>query len=145
MLLPRLVRTTLPLLLGLGSAGAAFAQPLVYALNEKGRLSINGTLLDSLPGHFDPSFTPPQNPKDAWIDLDVLGADRYALRLDGRIFKNGSVFSTSLPFAFGFPTTFFWTSLSVTPTHVFALRANGALDIDGAATPAATLPLSTFF
>ncbi|HET6201405.1 MAG TPA: Ig domain-containing protein [Planctomycetota bacterium] len=134
-------RAALPPLLVLGLAGAALAQPFVYAVNEKGKLLINGTLLDSLPGNFDPG-PPSMHPEDAWIDASVLGADRFALRLDGRIFKNGTVLTSSLPFAFGFPVTFFWGSLSVTPTAVYALRANGELAAGGSVST--TLPLSTF-
>ncbi|HKB15872.1 MAG TPA: hypothetical protein VKF62_07390, partial [Planctomycetota bacterium] len=111
---------------------AAAAQPFVYGMNEKGRLSINNTLLDSLPGDFDPDSLPIQDPEDAWFDLVVTGADRFSLRLDGRIFKNGVLYSNSLPFAFSSPNTDFWTSLSVTPTAVLALRENGQLGINGA-------------
>src|SRR5262245_30001905 len=101
---------------------AAAAQPFVYGMNEKGRLSINNTLLDSLPGDFDPDSLPIQDPEDAWLDLAVDGADRFALRLDGRIFKNGALYSNSLPFAFGSPNTDFWDAISVTPTTVLAMR-----------------------
>jgi putative Ig domain-containing protein len=61
----------------------------------------------------------------------VNGADRLSLRLDGRIFKNGVLFSSSLPFSFSSPNTDFWTSLSVTPTTVLALRENGQLGVNG--------------
>ncbi len=120
------------LLLFLGLPAAVAAQPFVYALNEKGRLSINNTLLDSLPGDFDPDSLPIEAPEDAWFDLVVNGADRFSLRLDGRIFKNGLVLTNSLPFEFSSPNTDFWTALSVTPTAVLALRENGALAVNGA-------------
>ncbi|HKB16798.1 MAG TPA: hypothetical protein VKF62_12085, partial [Planctomycetota bacterium] len=61
----------------------------------------------------------------------MTGADRLSLRLDGRIFKNGVLFSSSLPFSFSSPNTDFWTSLSVTPTAVLALRENGQLGVNG--------------
>ncbi len=113
---------------------AASAQPFVYALNETGRLSINDTLLDSLPGDFDPDSLPVEDPEDAWFDLVVNGADRHSLRLDGRIFKNGALLYNTLPFSFSSSDTDFWTALSVTPTAVLALRENGELGINGAVT-----------
>ena len=58
-----------------GLASSADAQSL-YTLNEKGRLSVNATLLDSLPG-------------SKWLDLVVDGPDRYAIRNNGRVYKNG--------------------------------------------------------
>jgi hypothetical protein len=48
----------------------------LYSLNEKGRLSLNATLLDSLPG-------------SKWVSLLVVGSDRYALKENGLVYKNG--------------------------------------------------------
>ena len=52
------------------------ADPALYALNKNGTLTLNATLLDSLPG-------------SKWVSLVVDGSDRYALRDDGLVFKNG--------------------------------------------------------
>jgi len=69
--------------LGAGLAVLALAAPPVgaqtpalYALNKNGTLTLNATLIDSLPG-------------SKWVSLVVDGSDRYALRDDGLVFKNG--------------------------------------------------------
>ncbi len=125
----RHLRGSCAALLLLAFPAAVAAQPFVYAMNETGRLSINNTLLDSLPGDFDPG-PPIEDPEDAWFDLVVTGADRHALRLDGRIYKNGALLYNTLPFSDS--SSDFWTTLSVTPTAVLALRENGELGINGA-------------
>jgi hypothetical protein len=62
--------------LALAALPAAAQTPALYALNKNGTLTLNATLLDSLPG-------------SKWVSLVVDGSDRYALRDDGLVFKNG--------------------------------------------------------
>ena len=62
------------LLLTAPPAGAQ--DPAFYALNDNGALSLNATIMDDLPG-------------SKWVSLVVDGSDRYALRDDGVVFKNG--------------------------------------------------------
>src|SRR5688572_7731073 len=60
----------------LAAPPARAQDPSFYALNENGALSLNATLMDNLPS-------------TKWVSLVVDGSDRYALRDDGFIFKNG--------------------------------------------------------
>ena len=61
----------------LAAAPAAAQQPALYSLNTNGTLCVNATVIDSLPG-------------SKWIALIVDGPDRYALRDDGLVYKNGA-------------------------------------------------------
>ncbi len=63
----------------LSGAVAAGDSPFVYALNETGRLSLKVTPLEVLP----------KGTQYRFVDLAAVGSDRYALRVDGRVFRNG--------------------------------------------------------
>jgi Putative Ig domain len=62
--------------LALASPPAGAQDPAFYALNDNGLLSLNATRMDDLPD-------------SDWVSLVVNGSDRYALRDDGLVFKNG--------------------------------------------------------
>jgi len=110
------------------AAPAASAQ-FLYGLALNGRTTINNTLLDKLPSNFDPEtgFFLQQR----WWDVDAEGADRYALRLDGRVFRNGKLHLT-LPFS-SLDTLPFWVSLDVTAAGVHVLQQSGVRTLDGVA------------
>jgi hypothetical protein len=102
--------------------------PVVYAVNDKGKLSVNGTLLETLPGNFDlDNLHSPKGP-ERWIDLVVEGSDRYSLRIDGRIERNGALFR-ELDFAV---SDYIWNRLIVDGGAVHAVRSDGLLAVDGA-------------
>jgi len=65
------------------------AQTFVYALNQKGALTVNGTEIDDLPSSFDEDDPIDTDSEQRWWAMYVRGSDRYALRLDGRLNKNG--------------------------------------------------------
>jgi hypothetical protein len=120
-----------PLVLALLLAAAAPAQ-FIYGLNIHGKLTLNGTVLDSLPSAFDASTGGGQ--LEQWRDLAIHGPDRIALRLDGRVQKNGTKLF-ELPVAIGSSAIFAWVSLSVDPNGgVHMLRQDGERALDGVAT-----------
>jgi hypothetical protein len=134
----------LPLLLAVLPARAAAQSPLLYGMNETGKVSVNGTVLDKLPSEFDPEM-PNQNQFQKWQRLVVSGADRYALRLDGKLYKNGkSLYKlvTTVTTANG-PVSLAWLGLAVGESGVYALREDGLLSLNG--TNAVTLPAGGFF
>ena len=107
---------------------------LIYTLNETGRLSINGTVLDSLVSTFDPDDA--KNAQQRWLELAVAGADRYALRADGQLFKNGKrlyllQFQPTVPFQ--------WLAMKVGDDGVIAIREDGLIAVNGTLT--AFLPI----
>ena len=118
--------TLRPLALVLLLAAAGRAQ-FVYGLNIQGKLTLNGTVLDSLPSGFDPSTN--ANPTERWWDLEVVGADRYALRLDGRVQKNGAKLF-QLPMATNGAE---WIDLDATANGVHMLRQDGERALAGTA------------
>jgi hypothetical protein len=129
------------------AAPAAAQDPLIYGLNDSGKLSVNGTVLDSLPTSFD-ADAPSQNSFQRWVQLVVRDdlvsglAQRYALRLDGTLYKNGESLY-KLPFVQvgnGFPA---WVGLSVSPNVVNAVRQDGVVNRNGIAV--VTLPPGNFF
>lgn len=117
-----LLATTLPL----------FAQgdgEYLYSLSERGRLYVNATLLEKLPGKFKPSDTEDPSGMDRWDAMQVLGADRFVMRVDGRLERNGETLNNfPVPFS-TFPL--YWVALDVTDEGVFALRTDGMLARDG--------------
>ncbi len=129
----------LVLLAAASLAQRAAAQTLIYGLSEKGKLVLNGTVLDLLSSSLDPDKS--QNTEQRWWDLAVLGPDRYALRLDGRVAKNGKNLY-KLPFVLfaGAPV---WSGLSVTAAHVYAVRTDGQLFDNGV--DKVNLPENSFF
>jgi hypothetical protein len=128
------------LALSLVLAASAAAQSYLYGLNTAGKLTVNGTVLDSLPSDFDPAtgqfFT------QIWSALAVTGSDRHALRLDGRLHTNGK---KAAEFAMGLDgnTLYGWRSLDATPNAVHLLRQDGLL-VKGE-TSVVTYPKAGFF
>ncbi len=109
---------------GARAGGPSF---LVYSVNEKGRVLLNSTPLDTLTGAFNPQDLDAPKGTDRWTDFVVDGADRYSLRLDGRVEKNGAKLQ-DLPF---FVSTFLWRRLIVDGGAVHALRTDGLLSVNG--------------
>ncbi len=116
------------------SVRAGDPEPLVYGLNETGTLSVNGTQLDKLPSSFKPDTN--ENSFQKWTQLAVVDnlatevADRFAMRLDGLLYRNGAKLYT-LPFV-AFPSGIpQWVGLSVANSSVYALRQDGLLSTDG--------------
>ncbi len=60
----------------LSASFAAAQAPELYALNSSGLLTVNATKIDDLSG-------------SGWVGLAVDGADRYAIKTDGTVDKNG--------------------------------------------------------
>lgn len=82
----RPVLATLSALLA-GASAAAGQSLFVYAFNQQGNVSANAYPLDSLP-HGSASD------EEIWFDLFVKGPDRWLIRGDGKISKNGENFFT---------------------------------------------------
>jgi hypothetical protein len=106
----------------------------IYGLNQEGRLSVNATVLDSLPSAFNPN--PVFAPQQRWVDLIVGGSDRFALRRDGVVFQNGKRLHL-LPFTIN--PGFGWVSIGVSSGTVHAIREDGLLSVGGE--DVASLPL----
>src|SRR5690349_3438810 len=129
-----------PLALALLLAAAAPAQ-FIYGLNIHGKLTLNGTVLDSLPSAFDPQQG--ANTLERWWELGIHGPDRIAMRLDGRVQKNGAKLF-ELPVAIGSSAIFAWVSLAVDSNGgVHMLRQDGERALDG--TAAVIYPLGSSF
>jgi hypothetical protein len=100
---------------------------IVYSLNDRGLLTIGGTVLENLKSKFDPGVNPPANPNERWVDLLVDGPDRYVLRGDGRIQFNGTKLRT-LPTVGGLSE---WRRLSLgNDGTLYALRFDGTVAAD---------------
>lgn len=113
-------------LLGAVRLAAAGGESIVYAMTQKGRVYVNSTLFEILPGKFNlHNVFSPHGP-ERWTDLAVSGSDRFELRLDGRIEKNG-VLLRQLPF---FVADFSWSNLESDGDAVHALRTDGLLALD---------------
>ncbi len=114
-------------------AFAAFTVPAfagdnlaVYTMNDRGLLSVGGTVLEKLKSGFDPSEDPVVKPEQQWVDLEVVGSDRWTLRRDGRIEENGSKLRV-LPF--DITTNATWLQLARSDA-LYALRSDGMLAQD---------------
>ena len=115
-------------LLVLFAAPAARAQ-FVYGLTIDGKLALNGTVLDKLPsGYSSGSAT---KTEERWWALDVVGPNRWALRLDGRLFKNGKKLF-DLPFS-SFAFLPFWVALDAVGEDVHTLSQAGLRAKNGVA------------
>src|SRR2546422_157218 len=117
---------TIALALGSGSVGVG-SKPLaadvfLYGLNLKGKLSINGTVLDALKTDFDDD--PLSNIEQRYGDLLISGSDRYALRRDGLVYKNGKKI-LSLPY--NAIDRAEWLNLALLGSNVYLLREDGLL------------------
>jgi len=107
------------------AAPPAPGQQFLYVLNEAGQVTVNATLLEKLPGQFNPAVATTFG--QAWWDIAVDGSDRYALRLDGKVQRNGEPLES---FEFTSPADV-WASLALMDGHVWALRTDGTLGQDG--------------
>ncbi|MBM3985518.1 MAG: hypothetical protein FJ296_07510 [Planctomycetes bacterium] len=128
------------LALCLALAAPAAGQEFLYGLNVHGKLTVNGTVLDSLPTDFDPDTG--QFDVQQWLALDVVGPDRHALRYDGRLHLNGK---KTQQFAMGLDgtTLYGWRSLDATDNAVHLLRQDGLRVKDDASV--VTYPRGNFF
>lgn len=147
-MLPAALRTAAAVALTAGCLASDLAAQDVYGLRQEGRISWNGTLLDKLPGDFDddhgfsfvfvfssgfPSASfggfffvtstglSSDDFDDRWTDSLVVGSDRWSLRADGRLERNGVGFA-SLSHAW---FTADWTALDVADGRVHAVRRDG--------------------
>jgi len=115
---------------------ALAAQPYRYGLADKGRVVVDGVLLDKLPSNYDPDDG--DDFQQRWLDLFVTGADRWVVRLDGVVFHNGAK-AWTLPSS-GFA---YWIGITGDPDGVapdiWALRNDGTLAKNDE--PIAQLPL----
>ena len=109
----------------------------LYAVNLSGKLTVNGTVLEELPGAFEVTDSGLKAPDDAWVALEVRGPDRYSLRYDGVVRVNGKK-----RFDLYTNAGTRWTGLGVEDDHVFCLRSDGVLAVDGVV--AAELPTAGF-
>jgi hypothetical protein len=135
------MQITRTLALALVLAAPAAAQQFLYGINMAGKLTVNGTVLDTLPTEFDEDSG--QNPFERWFGLAVSGPDRYALRLDGRVHKNGKKLYDLNPATDG-TLIFLWRNILATDNaHVHLLRQEGLLNTDGV--DVVTYPRGTFF
>lgn len=101
------------------------ADVFVYSLNLKGKLSVNGTVLDALKTGFDDD--PQANPEQRYGELLISGSDRYALRRDGEVYKNGKkIFS--LPY--NAVDNAEWLTLALLGSNVYSLREDGLLTLN---------------
>lgn len=103
---------------------AAEGDVYVYGLNLDGKLSVNGTVIDDNPGDFDFDGDDFDHVEDAYVGLAVEGSDRYALRQDGLVRKNGKKLF-QLPF-----DGFRWVGIVVEDGTTFCLSADGVLAVD---------------
>ncbi len=125
-------------LLALCAAQAAAQVDFLYTLNEFGQAAVNGTKLDALPSKFDPDKASDPKLDQRWWDMVIKGEDRYALRLDGRIEKNGA-----LEMTLSTDTGTAWVALVLTDAdELYALRTDGRISRDG--TALVNLPGKTF-
>ncbi|MCB9897478.1 MAG: hypothetical protein H6825_05700 [Planctomycetes bacterium] len=119
------------------------AQDFRYGLSEFGHVVIDGTLIDKLPSGFDPTDASPE-PLQRWWDVAVFGADRYAVRLDGKLYENGTKLY-KLPVVTGAN----WAALAISQDgeqrYVWALRDDGLLARNGEAIGALPHPEGTYF
>ena len=96
----------------------------IYSLNTFGKLSVDGTVLDDLPGEFDVDDDDVDHLEQAWTGLVVEGPDRYMLRYDGLVVKNGKKIFR-LPYH-----GYRWVGMAVENGTVFCLTADGVIAVD---------------
>jgi hypothetical protein len=127
---PIVTRSALRLAALLVLTAPAFGQSaFLYTLRDNGALLVNGTLLEKSPGAYDATNQSDPNGEQRYLDLAVVGKDRYALRLDGRVQKNGSKLH-QLPFVFGAGPAWFRMHVDEVGT-VYALRSDGMVVCNG--------------
>jgi len=126
----RRLRTLLVAALGLlsGRALRAGDVPWLYATQDRGDVRVQGTLLETLTGKFDPQDLLHPAGTDRWVDFAVVDDQRYSLRLDGLVERNGTLV-LQLPFAVA---NYVWQRLLVEGGALHALRSDGLFAVDGA-------------
>jgi hypothetical protein len=94
----------------------------VYAQSAPGSLSVNGTLLDDMPGDLvvDTAGDEVDNEQHAWIALSVEGDRRYSLRRDG-VVRADSAKLYQLPVK----EDWGWVAMAVADGVVYGLRSDG--------------------
>ena len=103
------------------------AEVYLYGLNAVGKTFINGNQVDRLPGDFDTDY-PGYNTEESWADLLVDGSDRYALRRDGVLAKNGVKVAK---FPYDDDDGWYWTSMAIDTGTIFAIKQNGQVYAGG--------------
>ena len=119
-------------------SAAGTQEPFLYGLNLTGRLTVNGTTLENLPSDFDDDTN--DEFWEAYQALAVDGADRWALRRNGALFKNG-VRVKNLKWGGDFDDD--WVGLAAGGGSSFALRRDGRIAVDDSIE--ANLPKGDYF
>jgi len=113
----------------LASAPARAQQVQLYSLSDKGHVTVGGTALETLPGGFDPTDFDMPKGTERWTRMAVEGADRYVVRIDGLVERNG-VALDQLPLELANVTPI-WREISVLDGTVAVVRTDGLLYVDG--------------
>jgi hypothetical protein len=120
----------------LGTCLPAAGQTWVTALSEQGRISINGKFVEKLRSSFKTKTTKflfaktktVVNSRQRWWELTVDGTERYAIRQDGRVSKNGVRIHE---LNFGGLANNRWVGLAVAESGLWMLRDDGRVSRDG--------------
>ncbi len=116
---------------------ASAQQAFVYGLTDDGTLTANATVLEKLPGKVTAD---PATFGRIWWKVLVDGSDRWVLRLDGRVQKNGELLH-ELDYTTVFDGS--WVDLDLIDDELWAMRNDGALARDGLVV--VNLPAGDFF
>lgn len=100
----------------------------VYAQNPAGKLSVNGTVLDRLPGDFQATDWGVYYPDEGWSALALDGQRRYSLRRDGIVRSDGSKLH-ELPFEKELGS--YWFAMAVSGGTTWCLRQDGLVCVGG--------------
>ncbi len=107
-------------------AAPAAAAGYLYGINARGKTTVNGSQVENLPSDFDPD-EPWEDTDEAWRDFLIVGGDRFALRGDGLVMRNG-VKLWKLPF--DSDSGWYWTEIEEHDGDLYALRQNGNLAVN---------------
>jgi hypothetical protein len=105
----------------------AAAAGYLYGINATGKTTVNGSQIDNLPSDYDIDY-PFYDTKEAWRDIVVVDGDRYALRGNGLVMRNGEKLWS---LDFDSDSAWFWTELEEWDGNFYALRQNGNLAVNG--------------